>query len=46
MIENWMKFYLVTDSSYNILIYNAQMYYKEWQTMLGSHLVLVHYMGG
>ena len=41
-IENWMKNHLVSDSSCNIvksIVLNS--FYKEWQIMLGSHLVLV-----
>ena len=39
MIEFWMKKHLISDSNYNIVMYNAQI--KEWQTTLGSYLVLV-----
>ena len=42
MIEIWMKFHMVSDiklQHYNPII--PQNVYKEWQIILGKHLVLV-----
>ena len=42
MIEIWMKNHLVCDSNCNIVNSNwSILFYKEWQIMLGLHLVLV-----
>ena len=41
MIEIWMKNHLVSDSTCNIIKSIMPNYVKEWQLMLGLHLVLV-----
>ena len=41
MIEIWMKNHLVSDNTCNIIKFIMPNYVKEWQLMLGLHLVLV-----
>lgn len=46
MVEIWMKIHLVSDSNCNFVHGTTLIptfFYKEWQTMLGLHLVLGHY---
>ena len=45
MIDNWANNHLISGSNYNIVDLYCQKNYKEWQRMLGQHLVLVTLYG-